>query len=133
MKDKYNDYQEFFISDNEEEINTEKAKQQALIKYLPGFVGNEDKTTYILRREDVPAKKIEAGWRKECTNKETTGLKSSKKSFDFDIKGKNTELTQDRLKQVSPNGSLNNSAFVPVVNNSIIQEKTNRRHFQPRV
>ncbi len=46
-----NEIQEFFLGQNEQEIEDERRRKRALIHYFPNSMGNTDQTKYILRKD----------------------------------------------------------------------------------
>jgi hypothetical protein len=46
-----NEIQEFFLGQNEQEIENERRRKRALIHYLPNLMGDTDQTKYILRKD----------------------------------------------------------------------------------
>ena len=46
-----NEIQEYFLGQNEQEIEDERRRKRALIHYFPNSMGNTDQTKYILRKD----------------------------------------------------------------------------------
>ena len=78
-----NDFEEYFYSDNLQEIENERKKRNALISMFPNLMGNEDKTKYVLRNGNT-AKQKDFYVDKHQEQKDSVSFAEDKNRYSFD-------------------------------------------------
>ena len=125
-----NNYEEFFCSEDPQEIEKEKNKRSILHSLLPNLMGGkEDKTNYVLRNYGTG--NIVMDWRimpdsSKNNRKNDVTVEANKKNYNFDPWKRETEI--DSLLRHNPNKKerydkdefeyINKSKFNSVIGNS---------------
>ena len=125
-----NNYEEFFYSEDPQEIEKEKNKRSILHSLLPNLMGGkEDKTNYVLRNYGTGNSVMD--WRimpdsSKNNRKNDVTVEANKKNYNFDPWKRETEI--DSLLRHNPNKKerydkdefeyINKSKFNSVIGNS---------------
>lgn len=118
-------YEEFFIGENEDEIENEKKKKRELMSYFPKMLGNVDETNYLLRDSDKTDwngyKQYKSNVSKEpkpnIPTKSLVNFGNKKNAFNFGVKEDKSD-NSIRNKSNSPYAVNNNTLNITTITNN---------------